>query len=348
MENVDKPLITMAITGDVMLGRLVDQAVSLHGVDYPWGSTLPLLTNADLTLVNLECVIAANGRPWDRTPKVFYFHADPLAVDVLKAGGVDYVSLANNHSLDYEEEGLEEMLERLDRAGIAHAGAGRDLKGAMAPAFVERNGVKIGIVSFTDNEPGWEATSKKPGTNFIRIGTGGKYFDRVKRSVEAAHRDGADLVVFSIHWGPNMRQRPSTEFRQFAYAVIDLGVDVFHGTSSHLFQGVEVYQRKPILYDAGDFVDDYAVDPSLRNDQSLLFLFTASPDGVERLEMVPVLIGDCQVNPAKGHDFDQIAERMQMLSSEFGTQVDRLQDRLAVQLQRRPRQTARQVGQDGD
>jgi len=87
---------------------------------------LPLLKRADLRLINLECVIAENGKPGERTPKVFFFRADPHAIDVLKIAGIDYVSLANNHSLDFGEDAMLEMLGRLDKAGIAHAGGGQE------------------------------------------------------------------------------------------------------------------------------------------------------------------------------------------------------------------------------
>lgn len=105
---------------------------------------MPLLIEADLTIVNLECVIASTSRPWSRWPKAFHFRADPLAIDALKRAGVDCVVLANNHVLDYEEPALLEMLELLERNGLAFAGAGRDLEEARRPAVLDARGVKVG------------------------------------------------------------------------------------------------------------------------------------------------------------------------------------------------------------
>jgi len=325
-------LVTLALTGDVMLGRLVDQAMLAEGPYYPWGNMLPLLRNADLTLVNLECVVASGGQPWTRWPKVFHFRAGYVALDALKVAGVDFVSLANNHVLDYEEEALLEMLGHLTVNGIAWAGAGRNRAEAARPAILEASGIRLGVLSFTDNEPGWGATDTTPGTNYLRVTVDEPDFARVREGVAQARRLGADLVILSNHWGPNMRLRPTAEFRRFAQAAVDAGVDLYIGHSAHVMQGVEVYHGKPIIYDAGDFVDDYAVDAELRNDLSALILATVSRRGVERLELVPTAIDLCQVNRASGEDYALIADRLRELSGELGTRIVDGGNRLTVEL----------------
>src|SRR3712207_9497458 len=129
---------TIALTGDVMLGRGVNE--TLRGVrpEEPWGDLLPLLLSADLRIVNLECAITEHRRPWSRTPKVFHFRADPSAVEVLRAARVDACSLANNHTLDFEEKGLLDTLAHLEAAGIRYVGAGRNLEEAARPVLLER------------------------------------------------------------------------------------------------------------------------------------------------------------------------------------------------------------------
>jgi poly-gamma-glutamate synthesis protein (capsule biosynthesis protein) len=154
----------------------------------------------------------------------------------------------------------------------------------------------------------------------------------VREGIQAARDAGADLVVFSIHWGPNMRQVPSPGFVTFAHAVMDAGADIFHGHSAHIFQGIEIYKGKPILYDTGDLIDDYYVDPKLRNDQQLLFLLTATSQGVERIELIPLLISYMQVNRATGDDFDEIAERIRRLSADMGTEIRQEGDRLVIEV----------------
>src|SRR5215210_9137863 len=119
-------MITLALTGDVMLGRQVNRALRIMSPEQPWGDVLPLLLSADLRIINLECAITDHKQPWTRTPKVFHFRADPSAVEVLRAARVDGCSLANNHTLDFEEQGLLDTLQHLDEAGIWYAGAGRN------------------------------------------------------------------------------------------------------------------------------------------------------------------------------------------------------------------------------
>jgi poly-gamma-glutamate capsule biosynthesis protein CapA/YwtB (metallophosphatase superfamily) len=152
----------LLLVGDVMLGRLVNQKLKYESPEYPWGDTLSLLSTADVRLCNLDCVISDRGSPWSVTPKVFHFRADRKNIAALKAASIDAVSLANNHTLDCDYEAMFDMLATLDREGIRQAGAGHDIFEASAPALVSARGLRIGLVAFTDNEPGWEATDSRP------------------------------------------------------------------------------------------------------------------------------------------------------------------------------------------
>ena len=312
--------ITLALAGDVMLGRLVNEAIRAKGPLYPWGDVLPLVREADLSLVNLECVIAESGELFI-PPRVFYFRADPEAIEVLTLAGIDYVTLSNNHALDFQAPALLETIRHLDEHGIAHAGAGKNAEEASQYALLEARGIQVGVVAFADHFREYAATESRPGTNIIPITLDDRYFHRVRESIEAARAAGADLVVFSIHWGPNMRHVPTQEFKDFAHAVMDAGADLFHGHSAHVFQGIEIYKGKPIFYDTGDLIDDYYVDQEHKNDQQLLFLVYATSDGVERIELVPLLISTMQVNRATGAVFDEICERMSELSRDMGTEI---------------------------
>jgi poly-gamma-glutamate capsule biosynthesis protein CapA/YwtB (metallophosphatase superfamily) len=319
-------VITLAFGGDVMLGRLVDETVKARGPRYVWGNVLPLLRDADAALVNLECVIS---EPGERFPnRVFYFRAEPETGRALSEAGIDYVSLANNHAMDFRAQGLIRTIDHLDHMAIAHAGAGRNLEAAATPAFVNVSGIKIGVVAFADHFREYAASHDSPGINWIEL----KSFERVRAAIDAARKGGADLIVFSIHWGPNMREQPTSEFIEFAHAVMDAGADIFHGHSAHIFQGIEIYKGKLILYDTGDLIDDYYVDPQLRNDQQLLFIVRASSRGAETVELVPLFIRNMQVNLAEGDEFEAIFERARRLSSSFGTKIERKHDRLVIQV----------------
>jgi poly-gamma-glutamate capsule biosynthesis protein CapA/YwtB (metallophosphatase superfamily) len=232
--------------------------------------------------------------------------------------------------MDFQAVALMEMIERLDEGDIAHAGAGGNAEEASRYALLETKGVKVGVVAFADHFQEYAATESEPGTNVIPITTDQRHFHRVRESIEAVRAAGADLVVFSIHWGPNLQHVPSQEFKDFAHAVVEAGADIFHGHSAHVFQGVEIYDGKPIFYDTGDLIDDYYVDMQHKNDQQLLFLVRATPDRIERVELVPILISNIHVNRASGPVFDEIHERIADLSEAMGTEIGQEGDRLVI------------------
>lgn len=309
------------LLGDVMLGRDAGAEIPRRDPASFWGDTRDLLLAADLVIANLECAITTSEETG--TPKLFHFGAPPGAVDVLAAGGVRAVTLANDHILDRGERGLRDTLRYLGEAGIAWTGAGEDGAAAARPAVVDARGTRVGLLGFTDNMPEWAAGPARAGVNYLPIGADGEALERLRRGVDDARAAGADLVVLSLHWGPNLSQRPPAAFREFARTAVNLGVDVVHGHSAHVLQGVELIGGRPVLYDTGDFVDDYAVDPELRNDQSLIFELETSPRGGGVLRMIPVQLGFAVVNRALGAEAVEIGARMQRLSAELGTILDR-------------------------
>ncbi|HOJ21011.1 MAG TPA: CapA family protein [Armatimonadota bacterium] len=332
-------MVTIALAGDVMLGRGVNEVLGKMRPEEPWGDVLPLMTGGhgypevDLRIINLECALTTRLQPWTRTPKVFHFRADPSVVSVLQAARIDACSLANNHTLDYEEEGLLDTLRHLDEAGIQHAGAGKDERHAARPVILRagQEGTRVGLVAVTDNEPAFAAGPDRAGTHYLPVSMEIEVLRRVEDAVGMARAAGAEIVVFSNHWGPNMVMHPSRLFQEFAHAVIDRGADLYYGHSAHLFQGVEIYRGKPILYDTGDFIDDYAVDPVLRNDWSFLFVATLERGSFRRLEMHPVVLSYARVSRATGTEREAILERMEHLSAELGTSLLRAEEHLVAE-----------------
>ncbi len=312
-ETTDKESVIIGLTGDVMIGRLVNKVISTTSYEYPWGNLLPLLNKTDLNLINLETTLTSSI---NAVPKVFNFKSDPENVESLKRAKIDVVTLANNHILDFGIEGLEETLQALSKAGILHVGVGLNIEEVKKPVIIDIKNMTIGIIGYTDNEPTWRATATKPGTNYVYVGD----HRGVIREIKKLKRK-VDILIFTIHWGPNMVQHPTKAFQRFARAAIDAGVDIFHGHSAHVFQGIEIYKNKVIFYDAGDFVDDYYVTPSLRNDRSFLFLVEVNKQGIKGIQLVPVLISRMQVNKAKGKDYEETMVKVKSLSGAFGTTI---------------------------
>lgn len=326
---------TLGLTGDVMLGRKVDERQRTRPPAAVWGDLRDRLASLDGLFCNLECCLSARGRQWTRTRRPFHFRADPeWAVPALEAAGVDGVTLANNHVLDFEEAALRDTLDALDGAGIERVGAGRDWDEALDPATFSVGDCTVAVVGFTDNTPEYAAGPDSPGTARIEC-------DPADADSRAAVRDALaraddcdpDLVVASLHWGPNMVAEPAEQYREFGRWLVAEGVDVVHGHSAHVFQGVEVRDGAPILYDTGDFVDDYAVDEALRNDRSFCFELTVTPDGdPTALRLHPVALEYCRVEEADADVAAWCRETMRERSAAFDVDFERDGEDLVVAL----------------
>ena len=316
--------------GDVMLGRTVSAWIRRFGPQYPLRGVARQLRGADLAVVNLECAITESVQRWKGEPKAFYFGAPLAAVATLSDAGVDLVSLANNHILDYDFQGLADTLWQLHAHGICNAGAGEHLGHALAPAIVERNGMRFAMVAMCDHQADFAAKPSRPGMAHIDFTDEREALDLIEKALLPVRQARADWPILSLHWGPNQAPQPSPLFRRIAHAAIEMGWKILFGHSPHIFQGVEIYRGCPLLYACGDLVDDYLVDPVLRNDHQLLFELEIDGSALRKVLLHPVVIADCQARPAVGAQYDYIARRMTGLCDAMGTQVNRFQEQLWI------------------
>lgn len=311
-----------------MLGRSVGQVlerVSPARLFAP--EVVAAAHEADLFILNLECCISKRGSPWPDARKPFFFRAPPRAVEALVALGVDCVTLANNHALDFGIEALLDTFEYLDAAGIAWVGAGADLDRARAPAILESGGFRLGVVGLTDHPAGYAASADRPGVAYADLSR------RLPDWLAAGVRTlAADAVLVSPHWGPNMVSEPLKRLRRAAAELLDAGATLVAGHSAHVFHGVE----GRALYDLGDFVDDYATDPVLRNDLGLLFLVTLVDRVPVRLEALPLKLEYCHTRAAEGGDAAWIRRRFRAACAHLGTDVADEEGRLVVTWQASP------------
>ena len=315
----------IALTGDVMLGRLVDEYIIQNRSVRPealWSDVLPTMLAADCRLINLECVISSLGEAWHPDTKAFHFRACSRAIEFLKAAKIDAVTLANNHVLDYGRDALLECLTLLDRAGIKRTGAGATMEEALTPAFIGSPAGRVAVLALTNNEPEWEATDRKPGVAYVAYNERGlrePYRSRMAQALSAARRQ-ADLVIVSAHAGPNWGA-PSRMMQALARDLLDMGADSYWGHSNHTPQGIEVYKGKAILYSTGDFVDDYMVDKEERNDLSFLFVLEGEAHRLSRIRLYPTCIEDMSVRLANEQERLFLMRSMQAKCKACGTEM---------------------------
>jgi poly-gamma-glutamate synthesis protein (capsule biosynthesis protein) len=312
-------MVTLALAGDTMLGRQVAEAIA-RGAALFDDDVLEITRAADLFVLNLECCISERGARWPDPRKPFFFRAPPAAVTILRRLGVDCVTLANNHALDYGPDALEDTFDHLRAAGIPWVGAGRTRPEARAAVVLEASGLRVGVLGCSDHPADFAAGADSPG---IAHGLGW-----VPAAIAAVE---ADVVLVTPHWGPNMTTRPPASVRRAAARLLDAGATLVAGHSAHVFHGV----APPVLFDLGDFIDDYAVDAKLRNDLGLLFLITLDERGPRRLEAVPLKLDYCHTGLARGDEAAWICRRFRSACAELGTETAEERGRVVAKL--RPR-----------
>lgn len=316
--------VTLGLAGDTMLGRGVAEHLAAHPPESLFAPEVVAATReADLFVLNLECCVSERGTPWPDPDKPFFFRAPPAAVEALRLLEVDCVTLANNHALDFGEEALLDTFDHLEGAGIAPVGAGPDEQSARAPATLESNGFRLAVLGVSDHPRDFAAAPDRPGIAYADLRAGAP--DWLKDSVGEASEE-ADAVLVSPHWGPNMTPQPVAHVRSGAEALVEAGATVVAGHSAHVFHGVQ----GRVLFDLGDFVDDYAVNPRLRNDLGLLWLVELDDEGPTRIEGIPLRLDYCRTGIATGEDRAWIADRFRRACADLGTEVQDEGDRLVV------------------
>ena len=211
------------------------------------------------------------GERTRRIPGKPFFFRGPLP-QLMRCGrsGWRAVSLANNHALDYEEEALADTLELLAGGGVAAAGAGAGAEAARRPVVVEAGGQRVGMLCVADHPHEYAAGPRKCGIAHAELQRGVP--DWLLEEM-ALLSERCELTIVYPHWGPNMSSSPASWQRRAATALQDAGASLVAGHSAHVFHGIEWGEGGVVLYDLGDALDDYRVDPVLRNDLGILAIW---------------------------------------------------------------------------
>jgi poly-gamma-glutamate synthesis protein (capsule biosynthesis protein) len=313
--------VRLALAGDTMLGRRVGDAIRSAERPLLDPEVVALAASCDLFVLNLECCISERGQPWPG--RRFHFRAPPAAAELLAAWGVDCVTLANNHALDYGPEALVDTFEHLRRAGIPWVGAGADVHEARAPCWLTAGERRVAVVGATDHPAEYAAAEERPGVAFADLEHGmPRWLTEALTAVEPA-----DAVLCAVHWGPNMTAEPVPHVRDAARGLLAAGTTLVAGHSAHVPHGA----GPRVLYDLGDFVDDYAVDDAMRNDLGLLLLVTID-DGAIEAEAVPLALDFCHTRLADGAGAALVLERFVAACDRLGAPAERVGSHARVRL----------------
>ncbi len=293
---------TLTAAGDIMLGRVVLAKMETYGsYRHPFVETARLLRGADLTVANLECQVSDNVTP-SRDPSSFSFVSPTAALDGVRWAGIDAVSLANNHTLDYGTGALKDTMRALEEFGIGHFGAGEDREGAYEPRILTVKGLRVALLGLTDlSNTGYPHQS-------LPTPAPAHSPERVAGAVRAAG-ERADVVIAYFHWGAEYVAVPDERQRSLAYAAVDAGADLVLGAHPHWVQTTERYKGTPIVYSLGNFVFDQMWSRETR--RGVVAAFTFAGARVVGTEHTPVLIwDDNQPRIATGYDRAVVLERL--------------------------------------
>jgi poly-gamma-glutamate capsule biosynthesis protein CapA/YwtB (metallophosphatase superfamily) len=312
----------IGLLGDVMLGRSVGDKLREEPGAALWSEELrSLCASLDLMICNVECCVSERGERTRRIPgKPFFFRAPPSAVAALRAIDVRAVSLANNHALDYGDQGLADTLGLLADGGIATAGAGQGAEAARSPVVVEAGGQQVGLLCVSDHPREYAAGPSTYGIAHAGLERGVP--DWLLEEL-ARLRECCELTIVFPHWGPNMSAEPAHWQRQAVAALQHAGASLVSGHSAHAFHGIEWKEGGPVLFDLGDALDDYRVDPVLRNDLGVLAIWRPGV-GDEELELVGLKLEFCHTGLARAADAEWIAVRLDSACAELGARVERV------------------------
>jgi len=243
--NLKADSLTVLMAGDVMLGSWGIEEIEKNGLDYPIKNLHSEFLNADVNMCNLEAPFTTSD---DKFPdKTYTFKVPVNYVALLKNLNIHYVTLANNHIMDYGQSGLEETIKILNKNGIHFSGAGITETQALAPSIFNINENKIGVIA---------AGAIFPKEFWATDTTAGVFFPWKEKLIAALKeaRPKVDYLFVTFHWGAEKRETPKKYQNGLARLCINHGADLVWGHHPHVVQGIEFYKGKPVVYSLGNFI----------------------------------------------------------------------------------------------
>jgi hypothetical protein len=270
--------VTLSAVGDINLGDGPGLVMTQRGLRYPWTGVARALRRTDISFGNLECAVSTRGSP---VPKEFNFRGRPAALRVVaRYAGFDVLNLANNHTGDYGTAALLDTVRNVRRFGMTPVGAGGSIASASAPRVIERLGLKVAFVGFSNILP----ASFFAGAG--RAGTQAATPEVIRSSVSRARRR-ADVVIATFHWGVERATHEDARQRAFAAASLGAGATAVIGAHPHVLQPIRRSDRRLVAYSLGNFVFSAGSPGTTRTGILRLRLSTR---GVEGSRLAPAVI----------------------------------------------------------
>ncbi|MBP3486999.1 MAG: CapA family protein [Roseburia sp.] len=293
---------TILFTGDVLFANAFKAGYDAKGIEgVIEKDLLAELNDADILMVNNEFPYSDRGVPME--DKQFTFRCSPSYVKALNEMGVDVVSLANNHTLDYGKEALSDTFATLDQAGILYGGAGESVERAEEVQVIEVNGKKYGFLAVSRVIPvaSWKVENSAPGIFSC-------YDDTRLVELVAEAKKECDFLAVYPHWGVEYAAYPESYQTKIAERCIEAGADVIVGSHTHCLQGVSYIDGKPVFYSLGNFIFGQNID------RSAILKVTVDDAGNVSCQFLPVYAAGGVTYLAEGEQAEQICRYLDSIS----------------------------------
>ena len=262
--------------GDIMLDWGIKGIIDKYGYDYPLRKVKGFLSAFDYRFCNLESPISEEGEP--HVSKKYIFLAHPDFIQIMVDGMINGVTLANNHANDFGEIALLNTMSNLSFYKIDYTGAGIDAETAHLPILLNIRNIRIAIFGYTDIAyKDSYATDKKPGVARATL-------PLIKRDIRRFESFN-DFIIISLHWGIEYSSYPTEKQREMAHAIIDSGADAIIGHHPHIYQGIEIYRGKPIVYSLGNFIFG-SINEDIGN--NILVAIRLTKERIDMLRVIPI------------------------------------------------------------
>lgn len=300
--------VTLVFSGDILLSSYVLNNYESNGINGILSEELQSeMQNADITMVNEEFPFSTRGTQAE--DKQYTFRVNPSYVKILQEMGIDVVTVANNHALDYGTDALTDTFQTLDDAGISYVGAGNDLERASEPYVTNIGGKTFGFLAASRVIPevSWNIDNKQPG--MLCTYDSAELCEAIRKTKESC-----DYVVVYVHWGIERENTPQDYQRQLGKAYIDAGADMVIGAHPHVLQGIEYYNGKPIVYSLGNYIFNQEIG------STVLLKTTVTPENETTLQLIPAYASGAKTQKMQAEDGVALYQFMEGIS--YGVSIN--------------------------